>query len=64
MLVTCIVHINSVEYYNSYQHVYNIAGIDKVDIKDQYTKEDKYNIMNSLHNNILGHRGSSAKNCF
>ncbi len=40
--------------------MYNIAGINKVDIKDQYTKDDKYNIMSSLHNNVLGHRGSST----
>jgi len=56
-IATKIVHINSVEYYSSNQHVYNIAEIDGVAIKEYYTDDDKYNIMSSLHNNVLGHRG-------
>jgi hypothetical protein len=59
---TCteIVNINSCELYSSRDYKYNINGITRVDIKDSYTEEDKSAIFDSLHNNVLGHRGVTA----
>ena len=59
---TCteIVNINSCELYSSRDYKYNINGITRVDIKDGYTKDDKFAIFDSLHNNVLGHRGATA----
>ncbi len=52
-----IFDINNIEYYNGSQHKYNIVEINNVDIKEVYTEDEKYRIMSSLHNNVLGRRG-------
>ncbi len=54
---TNIVNINSCELYSSKDHMYNIAMFRKVEIKDQYTDDDKIEIFKSIHNNVLGHKG-------
>jgi hypothetical protein len=59
---TCteIVNINSCELYSSREFKYNINAFTRVDIKDSYTEDDKLAIFDSLHNNVLGHRGATA----
>ena len=58
--VTNIVNINSCELYSSKDYVYNVNECSRVSIKDSYTEDDKLAIFESLHNNVLGHRGVTA----